>query len=167
VNAGAIVTRPADERDADWIRLVLAQRWGETRIVTRDRIREATGLPAIVAERAGARCGLATFAIESDGCELVTLDALIERAGVGTALLAGIEQAARAADCRRVVLITSNDNLAALMFYQKHGYRMVAVHVDAITRARAIKPSIPMIGLNGVPIRDEIELEKRLETGSL
>lgn len=157
-----IATRPADGRDAAWIRALLTERWGETRIVARGRVHDADRLPAIVAERAGQPCGLATYAIEGDECELVTLDATVKRAGVGTTLLAAVEDVARAAGCGRVVLITSNDNLAARGFYQSRGYRVIAVHGDAITRARTIKPSIPMVGIDGVLIRDEIELEMRL-----
>jgi Acetyltransferase (GNAT) family len=65
----------------------------------------------------------------------------------------------REAGCRRVWLITTNDNLRALRFYQRRGFRLVAVHPDALARSRELKPSIPEIGLDGIPLRDELELE--------
>ena len=160
-----ILTRAAINADREWMRAFLAERWGDTRIVSRGRVHEASALPALIAERAGERCGLATYLIENSECELITLDATLERAGVGSALLAAVESTARAAGCRRVVLITSNDNLAALRFYQIRGYRFVAVHTDAITRARSVKPTIPISGRDGIPICDEIELERPLDSG--
>ena len=71
-------------------------------------------------------------------------------------------QAAREAGCGRVWLITTNDNLRALRFYQRRGFRLVAVHPDALERSRELKPSIPEIGLDGIPLRDELELELTL-----
>ena len=66
------------------------------------------------------------------------------------------------AGCRRVWLITTNDNLRALRFYQRRGFRLVAVHPNALARSRELKPSIPEIGLDGIPLRDELELELTL-----
>jgi len=63
------------------------------------------------------------------------------------------------AECRRLWLITTNDNLRALGFYQKRGMTLVAVYRNAMEAARRLKPQIPMIGQNGIPLKDEIELE--------
>jgi RimJ/RimL family protein N-acetyltransferase len=83
---------------------------------------------------------------------------------VGTALIEAVTEAAREAGCRRLWLITTNDNLHALRFYQRRGFRLAALHRDGITESRRQKPSIPLIGLDGIPIRDEIELEMALTT---
>jgi ribosomal protein S18 acetylase RimI-like enzyme len=93
---------------------------------------------------------------------VVTIDAFPEGAGAGTALLDAAARAARDAGCGRVWLITTNDNLRALRFYQRRGFRLVAVHPDALERSRELKPSIPETGLDGIPLRDELELELRL-----
>lgn len=66
--------------------------------------------------------------------------------------------AARGADCRRVWLVTTNDNLHALRFYQKRGFDLVALHRNAVDRSRRLKP-IPRCGLDGIPIRHELELD--------
>jgi len=58
---------------------------------------------------------------------------------------------------------TTNDNLNALRFYQKRGFVLAAVYPEAIERARKIKPTISLIGYEGIPLRDEIELEMPLE----
>jgi RimJ/RimL family protein N-acetyltransferase len=70
-----------------------------------------------------------------------------------------VQQAAHQAGCRRLWLITTNDNTAALRFYQRRGFTLAAIHCDAVSRSRQIKPEIPLIGNDGIPIRDEIELE--------
>jgi N-acetylglutamate synthase-like GNAT family acetyltransferase len=66
---------------------------------------------------------------------------------------------ARKQNCGRVFLITTNDNMQALRFYQKRGFELVAVHRGAVNESRKIKPSISLIGNDGIPLRDEIELE--------
>ena len=53
-------------------------------------------------------------------------------------------------------------NLNALQFYQKRGFDIVKLHINAVKQSRKIKPEIPLIGFNGIPIRHEIELEMNL-----
>lgn len=54
---------------------------------------------------------------------------------------------------------SSNDNLNALRFYQKYGFTLVALYPNALAQSRKLKPQIPLIGNDGIPLRDEIELE--------
>jgi len=147
--------------DGEWKALSgrLVERWGSTVIVSRGRAREASALSALVAVRAGETLGLAVYEIVGRGCELVTLDAYTPREGTGTALLAAVAERAREAGCTRLWLVTSNDNLDALRFYQRRGMQIVAVHRGAIDQARALKPSIPLVGEHGIPVHDEVELE--------
>ena len=63
---------------------------------------------------------------------------------------------------RRAWLITTNDNLDAIRFYQRRGFTIATVHAGAIEQSRTIKPSIPLVGSYGIPIRDEIEFEMLL-----
>ncbi|OAT83479.1 hypothetical protein A6P54_21570 [Bacillus sp. MKU004] len=107
--------------------------------------------------------GLITYVICNNECEIISLDSLEEGKGIGTNLLQEVELNARRHRCDRIALVTTNDNLPALRFYQKRGFQLVKVHRNAVARAREIKPEIPLIGIDGIPIRDEIELEKRLE----
>jgi GNAT superfamily N-acetyltransferase len=101
------------------------------------------------------------YSIDGGACEIVTIDSLIER-GIGTALVEAVTDAARAAGCGRLWLVTTNDNLPALRFYQKRRFALVAVHREAVAEARKLKPEIPLVGLDGIPIRDELELELEL-----
>ncbi len=62
-------------------------------------------------------------------------------------------------DSIEVWLITTDANLHALRFYQRRGLVLAALHRNAVEAARRIKPEIPLIGNDGIPIRDELELE--------
>jgi ribosomal protein S18 acetylase RimI-like enzyme len=156
-----VIVRPLREGDREWVRETLRQLWGET-VVSRGAVHDPTALPGFVAEEGGERVGLLTYRVDGADCEVVTIDAFPEGAGAGTALLDAAARAARDAGCGRVWLITTNDNLRALRFYQRRGFRLVAVHPDALERSRELKPSIPETGLDGIPLRDELELELRL-----
>jgi ribosomal protein S18 acetylase RimI-like enzyme len=118
---------------------------------------------AAVDER-GRIVGHAAWRREPDGgAYLVSIDAEPSGAGIGSALLTAVESAAREAGCLSLVLDTTNDNLDALRFYQRRGYRIVAVRSGAVDEARrTLKPSIPEVGASGIPMRDELTLERPL-----
>ncbi|WP_064093351.1 GNAT family N-acetyltransferase [Rossellomorea aquimaris] len=106
--------------------------------------------------------GLITYIIKDNECEIISLDSLEEGKGIGTFLVQKVESVAFQNKCKLVKLITTNDNLSALKFYQKRGFRLSQIHKNSVNRAREIKPEIPLIGNDGIPLRDEIELEKLL-----
>jgi len=153
--------RSKNEDDQQWVRELLTEHWGGAMVVAHGEVFEAAELPALVA---GAREGLATYQVSADGrqAELVTLDATVPGRGIGTALVAGLARLLQAQGVATLRLTTTNDNLTALHFYQRRGFRIVAVHVGAVAAARRLKPGIPELGEHGIPIRDEIELELTL-----
>ena len=158
-----MMVRPAVPADRDWITSTLTARWGSTTIVTGSRRRDAAALQALVAvetssEHERDRVGLLTYRVDRQGVEVVTIDSLKGRSGIGTALLARASQIARHAGTARVWLITTNDDLNAIEFYEHRGFRIVAVHEGAVDRARALKPSIPLVAENGIELHDELEL---------
>ena len=124
---------------------------------------DATTLPGLVAEDDGERVGLLTYDLDGAALEVVTIDAVRPGAGVGTTLLAAVRDVAKNIGARRVWLVTTNDNLAALRVYQRRGLRLMAVHAGAVDLARELKPSIPALGAYGIPLRDELELELPLD----
>ena len=69
---------------------------------------------------------------------------------------------AKSLGCSRITLITTNDNLPALRFYQKRGFDMVRLYRNAVEHSRKIKPEIPLTGMDGIPLKHEIELEMTL-----
>jgi ribosomal protein S18 acetylase RimI-like enzyme len=107
--------------------------------------------------------GVASYAVRDDGCEVVAIEAYQQRQGVATALLDEIRERARAAGCRRLWLITTNDNVPAIALYQRWGMDLLALRHDAVTAARSQhKPAIPETGFEGIPIRHELEFALEL-----
>ncbi len=141
------------------MRATACERWGADYVVARGVCYEVANLEGFVAWAGGDRTGIVTYLVAGDTCEVVTLDSLQENAGVGTALMAAVADSARSAGCRRLTLITTNDNFNALRFYQKRGMRLIGLYPGALANSRKLKPQIPEIGNDGIPLRDELELE--------
>jgi ribosomal protein S18 acetylase RimI-like enzyme len=150
-------------RDRAWVTRFVGEKWGSALVVTRGQIHSADMLPGYVAWQEETRVGLATYCIAGDKCELISLNTVRENLGIGSALIEAVKQEAVSAGCQRLWLITTNDNMRALRFYQKRGFRLVAVYPNALEQSRRLKPEIPLVGLDGIPLRDEIELELPLE----
>ena len=106
--------------------------------------------------------GLITYRIVGTELEILSLDSLSGNRGIGTALLEMAIGETERNRCARVMLITTNDNLDALRFYQKRGFDMVRLYRNAVDTSRRIKPQIPLTGADNIPIRHEIELEMTL-----
>jgi N-acetylglutamate synthase-like GNAT family acetyltransferase len=161
-----ILVRAADAHDRNSIERLLNRSWGSTTIVTRGNTHDASQLPALLAVQRDDIVGLATFRLAGDECELMSLDALRKGRGIGSALLDGVANEARRSGCRRLWLITTNDNVDAIRFYQRRGLRLIAIYPGAVDDARRLKPSIPLVGQHGIPIRDELEFELELRRQS-
>ena len=155
--------RSIADTDRARIATFIAERWSAEIVVVHGAAYRPHELPGFVAWRGDAIAGLITYHIENRACEIVTIDSVQSGVGVGIALIEAVKQSARQAGCHRLWLITTNDNINALMFYQKRGFALVAVHRNAIEQSRKIKPQIPLIGEYGIPLRDEIELEMELQ----
>ena len=137
--------------------------WGAEFVVSRGRKVFPQELPGLLAESDdGRKIGLITWEIIRNQCEIVTLDAFEKYCGIGTALIEEVSEIAVQSQCVRLWLITTNDNIDAIRFYQRRGFSIAAVHTNALKQSRKIKPSIPRIGQYGIPLRDEIELEIHL-----
>ena len=116
--------------------------------------------PRLVAIADGELAGVLTYVPGDGSVEALTVHAADRWHGAGTAMLEALERRAAASGWRRIWLITTNDNVDALRFYQRRGFRLVAVHPGAVDASRASrKPSIPETGADGIPMHDELELE--------
>ncbi len=158
----ALAVRAVTPADADWVRQHVTDTWHAEIVVAHGEVFRPDKQPGFIAVSDGEAVGLVTYRIDSDGCEILTIDSTRPGAGVGTMLIDTVKEVALRAGCRRLWLLTTNDNLNAIGFYQKRGFSLVRVHVGAATEARRLKPSIPLIGFDGIPVRDDIELEMRL-----
>ena len=110
-------------------------------------------------EKDGAVTGLLTYRVFDGTMEILSLDSIHENQGIGTSLLNMAIFEAKALKCCRITVITTNDNLHALRFYQKRGFDIVALHRNALDLARKLKPEIPNKGIDGISLRHEFELE--------
>ena len=154
--------RPVAAGDAAWAEQVLRDLTAGPRIVSRGRLHDGTALPGYVAEADGDPVGLLLYEVVGDQCEVVFVGATTERTGAGAALLDTAVAHAMEARCTRCWLVTTNDNINAIRFYQRRGWDLAAVHRDAVTESRHLKPEIPETGTDGIPIRHELEFEHRL-----
>lgn len=111
---------------------------------------------------AGKTQGLITWAVTGKNAQIVTIDAFVQGAHIGGRLLDAAEVELVQRGVRRISIATTNDNLRALAFCTRRGYRLVHLHLDAMTRVRAIKPGVSATGADGIPRRDMWELEKLL-----
>ena len=151
--------RPLTKGDLPRLRQFWIEHWGGEEMVSRGHVYGPDGLEGFVIEDGNEWIGLLTYLVKDQECEVTSLDSLREGQGIGSSLLGKAIEEARARGCRRLFLITTNDNLNALGFYQKRGFEIVAIYRGAIHESRKIKPSISLIGMNNIPLRDEIELE--------
>ncbi len=154
--------RDLTDEDKSWVQRVLVQYWGSTVQITRGQQLQADELPGVVAVRDGSEVGLLTYNIEGDECEIITHNSMAGHGGIGSCLLDAVRDKARELGCKRLWLITTNDNTPAMRFYQRRGFDLVALYRNAVTESRKLKPEIPNAGFDGIAIRHELEMEYML-----
>jgi GNAT superfamily N-acetyltransferase len=154
--------RPLTAADRSWVVDFLREEWGTTTQAYGGRLHHVDRHPGFVALQGDRPVGLLTYRIDGDECEISSLKSPVEGVGAGSALVAAASKAAKTAGCGCLRVFTTNDNKRALDFYEKRGFVVVAVHRNAVRAARRLKPKIPLVGIDGIPIRDEIELEMLL-----
>ncbi len=152
--------RPLAPSDRPWLRDVLDERWGGPAQAYGGELVDAAGATGLVAvDGDGAHLGFILHRPTRAGWEVILLDALTPGAGIGTALVEACAAAARAGGAAHLGVVTTNDNVDALRFYQRRGFRLVEVRPGAVDEARTrLKPAIPTFGLHGIPLRDELVL---------
>jgi N-acetylglutamate synthase-like GNAT family acetyltransferase len=158
-----MLIRTAEGRDKQHVDAFLAEH-GATRVARLGELVDAREHPALLAEADDGRLiGMLTYVIDGERCEILTLHASEPWTGTGTSLVEEVERVSTASGCRRLWLITTNDNVDALRFYQRRGFRLAELHPGAVDRSRgSLKPEIPEMGEYGIPLRDELQLHKEL-----
>ncbi len=146
-----ITIQPLNTADREWVSQFMLEHWGCNKVVSRGVVYYPQDLPGFVALHESEKVGLVTYNITGASCEIVTIDSK------------AVRYIAINSGCKRLWLITTNDNMNALRFYQKRGFVLVAVHRNALEVSRRLKPEISLIGNDGIPLRDEIELEMILD----
>ena len=147
--------------DTDWIMNVLTNSWGSPLIVVNGEVIDALKQRSLVARP---QLGLLVFRdLPNNGVEVVAIEGFVSGRGIGRALLDRLFRDSERRGKNYVSATTTNDNLAAIRFYQRYGFRLYELRVGAVERARErLKPEIPEEGNDGIRIRDEIELRYAL-----
>lgn len=157
-----IEVRAIGKGDQSWLHANRERLFNGEIIVSRGVVHHVLEKPGFIALKNGEPVGVAIYDIVGNNCELVSIEALAQWQGIGSKLICQVESMARELESTNVWLITTNDNLDAMRFYQKRGFRLRAVHAGALELSRTIKPAIPLIGNYGIAMTDEVELYKEL-----
>jgi len=157
--------REIQKKDKLKISTLLEKYWGSVNIIVKGNIYDASMLSGFIAyeKENNEILGFLTYIIENDKILLITLNSLKKGLGCGSALINKIEEYALFNNLKKIFLVVTNDNMSAIKFYQRIGFKLYALHKNSIVEARKLKPEIPILGLNSIPIRDEIELEFTLQ----
>lgn len=156
----SFVVRPLNASDRAWLPQFIQSYIHSARVITPSGFYNVTDLPGFAAIQQDEPLGLVTYSLQRNECEVVTLHSAVQNRGVGSAMLDAVKAEARARGCKRLWLITTNDNLNALRFYQKWGMQLARLYPNILQEWRRIKPEMALIGdNNNIPLRDAIELE--------
>lgn len=145
--------------DKVWLEEVMNKDWGGLPLVIRGKKYDPSQLDGIVVENENGISGFLFYELRDKDCEIIVFQVFDKFHGIGTILLDELKSIAKSKKCSRVYLMTTNDNLDALRFYQKRGFHICGIHLDSLKVSRKIKPTIGMIGDYDIPVRDEIDLE--------
>ena len=149
-------------KDSSLVASFIAESWGSPMSISRGRMVDTSKLPGFICKKDNQIVGLLTYHIDNKDCEIVTLNSQIKNIGLATQLINKVIEKAKSLDCKRVWLITTNDNTYAIRFYQKRGFEWVGFYRNSMEESRKLKPEIPELGDDNISIKHEIEFEIKL-----
>jgi N-acetylglutamate synthase-like GNAT family acetyltransferase len=129
-----------NEADKSLVADFIADSWGSPISVSRGKSYDTPNLPGFICKQDDMIIGLVTYNIENNECEIVTLDSKVNNRGMGIKLINRVIERAKEERCKRVWLITTNDNSNAIRFYQKRGFEWAGFYKDSMEESRKIKP---------------------------
>jgi N-acetylglutamate synthase-like GNAT family acetyltransferase len=160
VNPEKYMIKTAAKTDFEWIKELYAQTWSGDICVSRGKVQKVDDFTGgFVAETGGQNTGFVTYTISGTELEITGIVSLKEKGGIGSALVKAVIELAKKQKIKKICLVTTNDNLNGIVFWQKRGFKLVKVYPGSMEYVRQIKPAVPLIGENGIPLMDELELE--------
>ena len=138
----------------------IMEHWHTTTMIIRGRQIDMTTTDGFFLREREKVIGLITYLVYGRILEIISLDSLCENQGIGSMLVDMVIREAKERGVQKIVLITTNDNINAIRFYQKRGFDMAHLFRNAVDAARKLKPEIPLIGDNAIPLHHEIEFEQ-------
>jgi ribosomal protein S18 acetylase RimI-like enzyme len=148
--------------DRPWVVHRLDDAFGDVNVARKGSLIDASVLHGFVATDGGRPVGFLTYDVAGGECEVVTIISTKEGRGIGRALMDAVRDHAASAGCRRLWLVTTNDNARAFRFYQRWGMDLCAFHRHGVRYSRKLKPSLPERGADGIPMDHELEFEMLL-----
>lgn len=154
-----VLVREAEEKDRLGVADLFRRDFGRTRLIAFGQEVQLDQADAIVAAMEGEIAGALAYRVQDDALHVLAMatDPMWQRSGVGGYLVAETELIAKRKKLNRIIVATTNDNLPSLYFYQRRGYRITGLIVGAVPQHFQQEATI---GFAGIPIRDEIHLEK-------
>ena len=154
---------PIDDKMRTAVQALIDDTWAGPMIAVNGGLWDTRTMPGFAAlDLRGILIGYLCYEIHDGECEIMVLESLRENAGVGTALVEQAKETAKDASIKKVVVMTTNDNISAIRFYQKRGFTLRTLRPNMLVASRKLKPGIPLTGNDGIPLRDEIEFELEL-----
>lgn len=141
----------------------IKEAWGGPMIVTLGNLYDSRKLSGYVIMDEDKVVGAVLYRFDNGECEIAVLYSLIENQGVGSALIKQVINTAVENGCKRVWLVTSNDNTHAIRFYQRFGFDLKQVHINSFDVIREFKPGLPERGIDNIPLAHEFEFELLLK----
>ena len=114
--------------------------WGSDILVSKGKIYKAEDLDGILTYENNKIIGLGLYYIKNNACEIVLLETFLQNKGIGTQIIEKIKENAKMKNCKRIWLITSNDNIDAIKFYQRRGFSIANIYKNAMDKSRELKP---------------------------
>ncbi|HPF86887.1 MAG TPA: GNAT family N-acetyltransferase [Candidatus Limiplasma sp.] len=154
---------PINEALRAKIQPLIDEAWAGPMIAVNGRLWDTRTLPGFaVLDKNGVIAGYLLFAFHDGECEIMVLESLRENSGIGTALTNAAKEIAKENGLHKLIVMTTNDNLHAIRFYQKRGFTLRALRPNMLETSRRLKSGIPLMSEDGIPLRDEIEFEMEI-----
>lgn len=148
---------PINDSFRPQVNQLIAEEWAGPVIVTKGTVHDTTNADGFISVDDGELTGYLLYTIENGQCEILVLHSLLKNHGIGSSLIKSVIQTAKENRCKCVWLITTNDNTHAIRYYQKFGFELTGVYLNALDESRKLKPSIPRLGNDGIPLKHEFE----------
>ena len=149
--------------DRERINAFIREHWYTTIMIIRGKEVDMTRTEGFYFAEGNDIIGLITYMVYDDILEITSLDSMRENQGIGSRLVETVIQEAKKRNLHKIILITTNDNINAIRFYQKRGFDMAHLFRNALDISRKLKPDIPLIGEHNIPLRHEIEFELSIQ----
>jgi ribosomal protein S18 acetylase RimI-like enzyme len=156
-----VTIRKSRGADAE-VRALMTALWGSTDVALDGKLYDLTACDCLLCEEGEELLGFLHYDARGEAWEILALDCPRPGVGAGTALIEEVKIMARAAGAKTLIVVTTNDNAAAMRFYQKRGFVLTDVRFGAVARSREIKSAIPDRGEDGIPILHEMVFEMEI-----